>query len=135
MISWRWIHDTDPTVTVPAETAFNALLGTKSHQQYTVDLRLVNTHEIAAINQQYRQQNQPTDVLSFPLYSSIDEIPTTAAPLGDILICPAMIDSEHLPPDEVIIHGTLHLLGFDHETDATTWQLARQTVITPKNNV
>jgi probable rRNA maturation factor len=70
--------------------------------------------EIAALNAKHRGKEGPTDVLSFP----VDGDGPIAGPpalreLGDVVICPE--HTEDLA--EAVVHGVLHLLGMDHETD------------------
>jgi probable rRNA maturation factor len=75
-------------------------------------VELVDSARIQELNREHRDKNEPTDVLAFP----IDETGPTAGPreLGDVAICP-----EHCSDvTEAAVHGTLHLCGFDHETDA-----------------
>jgi probable rRNA maturation factor len=75
-------------------------------------IEFVAAERIAELNAEYRAKQGPTDVLSFP----VDETaPPDGSPreLGDIVICP-----EHtVDVREAVVHGALHLLGFDHETD------------------
>jgi len=76
-----------------------------------VAVTFVDAHEIARLNAEHRGKDGPTDVLSFP----VDGKDAAAGPreLGDIVICP-----EHTADlREAIVHGTLHLVGYDHETD------------------
>ena len=76
-----------------------------------VAIEFVDGARIAELNEQHRGKSGPTDVLSFP----IDERGEAAGPreLGDIVISP-----EHTTDlREAIVHGTLHLVGMDHETD------------------
>jgi probable rRNA maturation factor len=63
------------------------------------------------LNREHRGVDSPTDVLSFP----IDESGQAAGPreLGDVVICPAHTDDL----TEALVHGVLHLCGYDHETD------------------
>jgi probable rRNA maturation factor len=74
---------------------------------------------IAELNAQHRGVEGPTDVLAFPL----DGAAPSAGPreLGDVVICVEL--TEDVP--EAIVHGVLHLLGMDHETDDGE-MLARQ---------
>lgn len=73
--------------------------------------------ESARLNHQYRSKNKPTDVLSFS--------PIEPKSLGELVLCPEIIlaqakDHEWSDFNEyayMILHGTLHLLGFDHEKD------------------
>ena len=90
-----------------------------------IDLTLCYNNTIQAYNKEYRQKNQPTDVLSFPIKSDIivsDEIPM---PLGSIVISVDYVvqkaeELKHSREDELallFIHGLLHILGYDHEID------------------
>ena len=76
-----------------------------------VAVDFVDGDRIRDLNREHRGIDAPTDVLSFP----IDEAGEPAGPreLGDVVICP-----EHTADlREAVIHGTLHLVGMDHETD------------------
>ncbi|WP_028387696.1 rRNA maturation RNase YbeY [Legionella fairfieldensis] len=102
------------------------------HKEFAeLTLRLVDEKEIIQLNRQYRQQNKPTNVLAFP--SVIPDIITLEYPLlGDVIICPSVLEKESLqlgkPLTEhwahIVIHGVLHLLGYDHikESDAEIMQ-------------
>ena len=76
-----------------------------------LSLELVGEGRIRELNREHRGRDEPTDVLSFP----IDGTGPTAGPreLGDVVICP----EQTADPTEAAVHGTLHLCGFDHETD------------------
>jgi probable rRNA maturation factor len=78
-----------------------------------VAVQYVTAEQITRLNARHRGKNEPTDVLSFPIDGV--EKPPEGAPreLGDIVICP-----RHTADiSEAIVHGMLHLLGMDHETD------------------
>jgi probable rRNA maturation factor len=75
-------------------------------------VQLVDTDDIRALNREHRNLDRPTDVLSFP----IDEGGPSAGPreLGDVVIC-----ADHTEDlIEAVVHGVLHLCGYDHESDA-----------------
>jgi probable rRNA maturation factor len=75
-------------------------------------IEFVGAQRIAELNGRYRAKAQPTDVLSFP----VDGAGPAGGEreLGDVVIC-----LEHTADvREAIVHGVLHLLGMDHETDA-----------------
>ncbi|HIM57861.1 MAG TPA: rRNA maturation RNase YbeY [Gammaproteobacteria bacterium] len=82
-------------------------------------IRLVDQNEIQNLNKTYRHQDKPTNVLSFPsdLPIEIDE-----AILGDVVICTQVVTQEAKAQNKrfdhhlihMAIHGTLHLLGYDH---------------------
>ena len=74
-------------------------------------LALVGEDRMRRLNAEHRGRDAPTDVLSFP----VDLEPPAAGPreLGDVVICP-----EHTHDlDEAVVHGVLHLCGYDHERD------------------
>ncbi|GLS25541.1 rRNA maturation RNase YbeY [Marinibactrum halimedae] len=89
-------------------------------------IRLAPSDEIQELNRTYRQKNKPTNVLSFPA-----DIPEALGMemgidlLGDLIICPAVVESEAQEQEKalishwahMVIHGTLHLLGYDHIED------------------
>ncbi len=92
-----------------------------------VTVRLVDADESAALNAGFRGKAAPTNVLAFvapspPLPSAELDEPE----LGDLVICMAVADAEaaeqgkpltaHLA--HLTVHGTLHLLGYDHQNDA-----------------
>ncbi len=83
-----------------------------------VAIEFVDARRIAELNREHRNKPLATDVLSFPI-DGVEPIAGAAgaAPvpreLGDVVICP-----EHTADvREAIVHGMLHLLGMDHETD------------------
>jgi probable rRNA maturation factor len=76
-----------------------------------VAIELVGEERMRALNREHRGLDRPTDVLSFP----VDERGAATGPreLGDVVICP-----EHAQDlTEAVVHGVLHLCGYDHETD------------------
>lgn len=85
----------------------------------SVGLMIVGPGEMAEINAEHRDKPEPTDVLAFP----IDGPEVLAGwpeggpdpELGDIIICP---DAAQDPLRTLAVHGLLHLLGYDHETDS-----------------
>ena len=80
----------------------------------TLTIRIVDEAESQLLNNQYRKKNEPTNVLSF----LISDNPL----LGDIILCHSVIKKEALAQKKsiddhyahLIIHGYLHLIGFDH---------------------
>jgi probable rRNA maturation factor len=76
-----------------------------------VAVSFVDSDAIHQLNLEHRGRDKPTDVLSFP----VDGTGPTAGPreLGDVVIC-----REHTADvTEAVVHGVLHLCGYDHETD------------------
>lgn len=82
-------------------------------------LRIVDIDESQQLNASYRAKDKPTNVLSFP-FEHLDDIPLDL--LGDLVICAPIVSAEaktqekteHAHWAHMVIHGTLHLLGFDH---------------------
>lgn len=98
----------------------------KNYETIEVSLTFTNADGIRELNRKYRNVDEPTDVLSFPMIDEnvpveIPELPVLA--LGDIVICPEEVARLHpeLEKDEaiylMIAHSFLHLLGFDHDTE------------------
>ena len=76
-----------------------------------IAVEFVDAERIAALNGEHRGVEGPTDVLSFPV--DLDGEVLGERELGDVVICP-----EHTEDlSEAVVHGTLHLVGMDHETD------------------
>jgi probable rRNA maturation factor len=76
-----------------------------------VAVEFVDADRIRDLNREHRDKDTPTDVLSFPIDEHDD--PIGPRELGDVVVCP-----EHtVDLREAVIHGTLHLVGMDHETD------------------
>ena len=76
-----------------------------------VAVEFVEALRIAELNEEHRGKEGPTDVLSFPIDE--DGVPAGPRELGDIVICPGHTEDLR----EAIVHGALHLVGMDHETD------------------
>jgi probable rRNA maturation factor len=96
-----------PGVERPARAA----LAAAGMQDGHLAIVLVDATEIRSLNREHRGRDAPTDVLSFP----VDERGPAGGPreLGDVVICP-----EHTQDlAEAVVHGVLHLCGYDHETD------------------
>ena len=92
-----------------------------------ISVRIVDEEEGRALNNQYRQQDKATNVLSFPAVGA-DEVglpPELSQALGDIVICGPVVEREAVEQNKeiashwahLLVHGALHLLGYDHETD------------------
>ena len=87
-----------------------------------ITLRVVDSEESQTLNRTYRGKDKPTNVLSFP-FDGPEGIPL--ALLGDLVICAPVVAQESQEQNKterahwahLVIHGTLHLLGFDHIED------------------
>lgn len=103
----------------------------KNYEAAEISLSFVSPEEIRELNRDYRDVDEPTDVLSFPLMDDEPEIMPVLS-LGDIVICPEEVSRLHpeLSPKDalclMIAHSFLHLLGYDHDTEekqAEMWEL------------
>ncbi len=116
---------------IPAVDAFqrwaDAAL-TEVEQDCELSIRLVDEAESAELNQQYRGKNGPTNVLSFPFEAPIELDPRL---LGDLVICAPVVEKEAAEQDKsvndhwahMVVHGCLHLLGYDHIEDEEAEQM------------
>jgi len=120
----RWLEQLpacEELARVAVETALQQL--EMADSEFEVSLALADDETVRALNRDYRQKDKPTNVLAFPSPSS----PLADGPrlLGDIVVAFETVGAEaeaqakslddHLR--HLVIHGLLHLLGFDHETD------------------
>ena len=104
-----------------------------NHPEVQVEIDLLEAEDMRALNLSQRQLNEPTDVLSFPTYSGVKEL--NAAPkdmpllMGSIVICPAKAAAYEETLPQLVHHGLLHLLGYDHETDRPAWEKAEAPIL------
>ncbi len=86
-------------------------------------IRIVDSEESQQLNHDYRGKDKPTNVLSFPFEAPAE----IALPLlGDLIICAPVVTGEAQAQNKtlqahwahMVVHGTLHLLGYDHIDDA-----------------
>ncbi|WP_231760001.1 rRNA maturation RNase YbeY [Microbulbifer elongatus] len=110
---------------LPADTdlALWASVAVGEHRAHAeIALRIVDEDESQALNHQYRGKDKPTNVLSFPA----DIPPELGLPLlGDLVICAPVVAREAEQQHKalsahwahMVVHGTLHLLGYDHIED------------------
>jgi probable rRNA maturation factor len=93
------------------ERAARAALDAAEVSDGHVAIVFVEADEIRSLNREHRGLDRPTDVLSFP----VDGVGPVLGPreLGDVVICPEHTESLV----EAVVHGVLHLCGYDHEAD------------------
>ena len=103
----------------------------------SICFRLVSLREVTELNLRYRNKKSPTNILSFP--SSFPESIQSVIPsqhLGDIVICPRLIQSEAKEQEKserahwahLVVHGTLHLRGFTHETENESKNMEKEEI-------
>jgi probable rRNA maturation factor len=79
-------------------------------------LAFVGPDEMRTLKRDHLGIDEPTDVLSFPI-DGTDELPEgVPRALGDIVLCPQVVGEEWRQP---LVHGLLHLLGYDHGAEMT----------------
>jgi probable rRNA maturation factor len=90
-----------------------------------VTIAFVDDEAMTELNQKFRKKRKTTDVLTFPADDSYNEPSATGRPLGDIVISVDQArrqaaEEKHALATEIrylVVHGLLHALGYDHETD------------------
>ena len=108
---------------IPAPASLRAFVAAADEPRRpgALTLRMVDRDEARALNRAYRGRDYATNVLSFPADEGIPEEPQ----LGDIIICAPVVRDEAAAQNKplrahwahMVVHGTLHLLGYDHEQD------------------
>ena len=114
------------------KVAGRVLLHEGAPDSVELSIALVDEAEIQRLNKTYRDKDAPTDVLSF---ESSDEMDRGDIPLilGDVVICPAIAAAQAQEYGQTFdeemslltIHGVLHLLGYNHESDAEAEEMER----------
>lgn len=103
-------------------------------QEAEVTIRVVDVAEAQQLNHQYRGKDYATNVLSFPFQCP----PGLALPLlGDLVICASVVAAEADEQQKpllahwahMVIHGSLHLLGFDHINDEDAEQMEAEEIL------
>jgi len=131
----EWDHEKNWTDL--AERAANAAIGASSHADLLsrnfaleVSVKLSDDREVHSLNKAYRGKDKPTNVLSFPqiqpdLLDTLANTDDGEALLGDIILayetCRAEASAKNVAFSDhvshLIVHGSLHLLGYDHENE------------------
>ena len=110
-----------PSEAILREWALQVLPADRKDAEVTI--RVVDEAEITALNREYRGKDGATNVLSFP-YETMPAIET--ALLGDVVICAPVVAMESVAQQKpleahwahMVVHGLLHLLGYDHQKDS-----------------
>ena len=128
------LHDEqdDPLETGPLLALAAAAMRAEGLDDSTeVALTFVNAQKMAILNERHMARSGPTDVLAFPVETLVPgEIPARSGEgppllLGDIVVCPQVVrdhaEAARVPFDDemalMVVHGLLHLLGYDHQLD------------------
>jgi probable rRNA maturation factor len=117
--------DTSPGADFIESWVRRALDGAGRAGEFEVGVRVVDRDEIRALNREYLDKDRATNVLSFPT-GPIEGLPDDEPQLlGDIVVCAAVVSVEAAEQGKatadhwahMLVHGTLHLLGYDHVAD------------------
>jgi probable rRNA maturation factor len=121
-----------------AESAFPQLA--TSERPVEISVLLTGDEKVRELNAEYRGKDKPTNVLSFPMASADDlQQATIAGPellLGDIILARGVCEAEAADKGvsveqhatHLIVHGTLHLLGYDHHDDTEATDMESREV-------
>lgn len=122
---------------IPSEAQFQQWLDaavTPFQDNAEVTIRIVDEAESQQLNFDYREKDKPTNVLSFPFQQppGIEELPL----LGDLVICAQVVEREATEQNKplaahwahMVVHGCLHLLGFDHITEDEAQEMEAEEI-------
>ena len=121
-----------------AESAFPQLADSPRHVELSV--RLTDDAEVKALNAQWRGKDKPTNVLSFPQLEleQLDDVSEVGPELmlGDLVlargVCQREAEDKGISLEDhaahLVVHGTLHLLGYDHQDDETAQAMESREV-------
>jgi probable rRNA maturation factor len=113
---------------------------TASPRTVELSVRLAGDAEVRALNAQWRGQDKPTNVLSFPMADETDfrdaNVSDQQLLLGDIVLARGICESEaaakSIPVEQhaahLLVHGTLHLLGYDHHDEGQAAEMEAREV-------
>ena len=120
------IDDTLPLSNDEIQKCIDLTLKTSALQlllPFAVNVRIVDHHEGLLLNKQYKNENSPTNVLTFEGNLEEEKSLGIKPPfLGDLVICFPVVEKEAMDQEKtfdrhfahILVHGFLHLLGFDH---------------------
>jgi len=121
-----------------AESAFPEL--TRTERPVELSVRLTDDEQVRVLNSQWRGKDKPTNVLSFPMAEDGDFASANVAEqellLGDIVLARGVCEREAADKDipverhatHLLVHGTLHLLGYDHHDEDQAVDMERREV-------
>ena len=108
-----------------------AALSNWRRSSVSLGVRVVNGAESAGLNTRYRGRRKPTNVLAFPF---VPPAGVRADMLGDLVICAPVVNREAAAQGKavaahwahMVVHGVLHLRGYDHHTRADATAMERR---------
>ena len=108
---------------IPADEQFTEWVNTVNQKDMDMVIRIVDEAESQQLNNDYRGKDKPTNVLSFP-FEAPPGVPVEY--LGDLVVCAPVVEREAEEQKKalndhwahMIVHGVLHLMGYDHQNDS-----------------
>jgi probable rRNA maturation factor len=97
-----------------------------------IELVFTDNDTIASINAEFRDKPTPTDVLSFPLDGEMEHMPLGSIVISTDRVIDKSTELGHSVDDELVllfVHGLLHLLGYDHETDSGEMRAKERDIV------
>jgi probable rRNA maturation factor len=113
----------------------SAALGTRGAGR-ELALSTVGAMRMRTLNRRYRGKDKPTNVLAFPAQPHPVVRGADPLPLGDVVICPVVLRREAREQGKperahwahLVVHGTLHLAGYDHERESDARRMERREI-------
>ena len=99
-----------------AATLARETLAAEGIEEGDLGLAFVGADEMRALKREHLGIDEPTDVLSFPIDGREPLVEGVPRQLGDVVLCPDVVGEEWRWP---LVHGLLHLLGYDHGAEMT----------------
>lgn len=103
-------------------------LGVMNPELFHVEIQFIDQAAIQALNTEHRQKDEPTDILSFPLFSHTELQDLTSNTqnlepilLGSLAVCPEIIAERPHGMSWTLLHGLRHLFGYDHDDTGEHW--------------
>jgi rRNA maturation RNase YbeY len=97
------------------------------------EVGLISNDQIQILNNVHRDLDKPTDVLSFPTFNSFEDLEKAAKEIpslmGSVVISPEKAREYKERLIDLVHHGLLHLLGFDHETQRVQWDEEEKRIL------
>ena len=123
-VQFAWTNDAVPSRSEIECWIRSTVTAAQVNEPVEVSVRIVDEAESRNMNRRYRGRDHATNVLSFPV-GDAEFPPGVRRPLGDIVVCGTVVQRESAEQGKssadhwahMLVHGTLHLLGFDHEID------------------
>lgn len=114
-----------------ADLARHTLNSEGVDEEAELSILIVDADHMQRLNNRFADNNRTTDVLAFPMSEDEEDMLL----LGDVVICPEVAQRnaqkyDHSPTDELrllLVHGILHLLGYDHNEDGDKARMERRT--------